>query len=172
MLIAALGCNLAWGIIDGVMYLMGCLADDGRELQTLRSLRAAPDPAAARQVLADVLPDYVASVARPEELDAWSERLRAGHEPAPAARLGRDEWLGALGVFLWVFASTFPVVVPFLFVSEPLRAVRLSNAVALVMLYLTGHALGRVTGHRTWLTGLVMVAVGAVLVALTIALGG
>lgn len=172
MLIAALGCNLAWGIIDGVMYLMGCLADDGRELQTLRSLRAAPDPAAARQVLVDALPDYVASVARPEELDAWGERLRAKGEAATAARLGRDEWLGALGVFLWVFASTFPVVVPFLFVSDPQRALRLSNAVALVLLYLTGHALGRVTGHRTWLTGLVMVAVGALLVTLTIALGG
>ena len=23
----ALGCNLAWGIIDGVLYLMGCLAE-------------------------------------------------------------------------------------------------------------------------------------------------
>ena len=172
MLIAALGCNLAWGIIDGVMYLMGCLADEGRELQTLRSLRAASDPAAARQVLADALPDYVASVARPEELDAWGARLRAGGEPPAAGRLGRDEWLGALGVFLWVFASTFPVVVPFLFVSEPQRALRLSNTVALVLLYLTGHALGRVTGHRTWLTGLVMVTVGALLVALTIALGG
>jgi hypothetical protein len=27
MLIAALGCNIAWGIIDGVLYLMGCLAE-------------------------------------------------------------------------------------------------------------------------------------------------
>ena len=30
MLIGALGCNLAWGIIDGVLYLMGCLAEKGR----------------------------------------------------------------------------------------------------------------------------------------------
>ena len=30
MLIGALGCNLAWGIIDAVFYLMGCLADRGR----------------------------------------------------------------------------------------------------------------------------------------------
>ena len=26
MLIGALGCNLAWGAIDGLFYLMGCLA--------------------------------------------------------------------------------------------------------------------------------------------------
>ena len=94
MLIAALGCNLAWGIIDGVMYLMGCLADEGRELQTLRSLRAASDPAAARQVLADALPDYVASVARPEELDAWGERLRAGASlPLPGTSAATSGWV-------------------------------------------------------------------------------
>ena len=32
MLIGALGCNLAWGIIDAVLYLMGCLAEKGRDL--------------------------------------------------------------------------------------------------------------------------------------------
>jgi len=29
MLIGALGCNLAWGIIDAVLYLMGSLAERG-----------------------------------------------------------------------------------------------------------------------------------------------
>ena len=172
MLIAALGCNLAWGIIDAVMYLMGCLADGGRDCRPFA--RCARRPTRGRPVRCWPIrcPTTWPRSLRPEELDAWGVRLRAGREPPAAARLGRDEWLGALGVFLWVFASTFPVVVPFLFVSEPQRAVRLSNTVALVMLYLTGHALGRVTGHRTWLTGLAMVAVGALLVALTIGLGG
>ena len=171
MLIAALGCNLAWGIIDGVMYLMGCLASQGREHATLVALRAA-DPKAARQALVEALPSFVASVARPEELDAIGGRLRAQAVPDSSPTLGRDEWLGALAVFLWVFVTTLPVAIPFLFVSGPVRALRLSNAVALVLLYLTGHALGRISGHRRWLTGLVMVAVGAILVALTIALGG
>jgi hypothetical protein len=36
MLIGALGCNLAWGIIDAVFYLMGCLADRGRGIIALR----------------------------------------------------------------------------------------------------------------------------------------
>ena len=171
MLIAALGCNLAWGIIDGVMYLMSCLAEQGHELATLRTLRAATDVQAARQALASALPAFVAPVARPEELDALAERLKAQAEPG-SPTLGRYELLGALSVLLWVFVTTFPVALPFLFVSEPARALRLSNAVALGLLYLTGHALGRITGHSRWLTGLVMVALGAILVALTIALGG
>ena len=172
MLVAALGCNLAWGIIDGVMYLMGCLADQGRDLATWRAVRAAASPADAQRIVAQALPNVVASVIRPTELESVSDRLRALPPPSGASRLGRHQWLGALSVFLWVFLTTFPVVIPFLFIHEPERALRTSNAVALVMLYLTGHALGRITGHRTWLMGLLMVAIGGMLVALTMALGG
>jgi VIT1/CCC1 family predicted Fe2+/Mn2+ transporter len=87
-------------------------------------------------------------------------------------RLGREEWLGALAVLLLVFLSTFPVVIPFLLIHDVFPAMRVSNAVALSMLYLAGHVFGRVIGHRPWLTGLAMVGIGAVLVAVTIALGG
>src|SRR5512139_21892 len=52
MLIGALGCNLAWGIIDGVLYLMGSLADQARGLLTLRAVRAAADPAIAQRLIA------------------------------------------------------------------------------------------------------------------------
>jgi hypothetical protein len=172
MLIGALGCNLAWGLIDGVMYVMGCLAEKGRDREMLRALRDAASPDAARGIVAEALPSVVASVARPEELASLSERLAALPVPAGGARIGRDELQGALAVFLLVFLSTFPVVIPFLFLHEPLRALRVSNAVALVMLFLTGYGLGRLTGHRPWLSGLAMVAIGAVLVAVTMALGG
>jgi hypothetical protein len=172
MLVGAIGCNLAWGIIDGVMYVMGCLAEKGRDLRLLRSMRAASSPEAALQVVAEALPPVVLSVVRPAELEALSGRLGALPLPDGGARVGRDELMGALAVFLLVFLSTFPVVIPFLFIPEPLYAMRVSNAIALVMLYLTGHALGRLSGHRPWLTGIAMVAVGAVLVVLTIALGG
>src|SRR5881398_2533391 len=50
MLIGALGCNLAWGIIDGVLYLMGCLAEKGRALLTFRAVRRAADPKEAQRL--------------------------------------------------------------------------------------------------------------------------
>ncbi len=42
MLVGALGCNLAWGIIDAILYLMGCLAEKGRNLATFRPSRGRP----------------------------------------------------------------------------------------------------------------------------------
>jgi hypothetical protein len=44
MLIGALGCNIAWGIIDGVLYLMGALAETGRSVALQRAVRDATDP--------------------------------------------------------------------------------------------------------------------------------
>src|SRR5438045_8168046 len=65
MLIGALGCNLAWGIIDGVLYLMGCLAEKGRGLLTFRAVRKAADRKEAQRHIADALPSMVASVLEP-----------------------------------------------------------------------------------------------------------
>jgi len=172
MLIGALGCNLAWGIIDGVLYLMGCLAEKGRGLLAFRAVRKAADPKEAQRRIADALPPVITSILQPAELDTMSRRLKDLPEPPEQARLHRDDWLGAVGVFLLVFLCTFPVVIPFIFMHNAGPALRVSNAIAIVMLFLTGYAFGRITGRHPWLVGISMVVLGLILVGLTIALGG
>ena len=68
--------------------------------------------------------------------------------------------------------STFPVVIPFIFVSDPKLALRVSYAVAIVMLFCCGYAFGYHSGLRPWAAGLSMVAFGSALVAVAVALGG
>ena len=172
MLIGALGCNFAWGVIDGILYLMGCLADRGRNLATYVAIREARDEEQARLLIADTLPPVIASSLEPADLDRVHRRLQQLPPPPPHARLNRAEWRGALGVFLLVFLSTFPVAVPFIFMRDVAAAMRVSNAVAIVMLFIAGAAYGRIVGRSPWLVGITMVVLGGVLVALTIALGG
>lgn len=172
MLIGALGCNLAWGIIDAVLYLMGCLAEKGRNLMTYRAVRKATDPQKAQRLIAGALPPLVASMLQPTELETMRQRLQELPEPPARARLGKSDWAGALGVFLLVFLSTFPVAVPFLFMQKAALAMRVSNAIAVAMLFITGMAYGRCVGRSPWLFGLSMVFLGVVLVGLTMALGG
>jgi VIT family protein len=172
MLVGALGCNLAWGVIDAVFYLMGCLAEKGRSLLTYRALREATDPERGQRLLADALPPLVASLLEPAELETMRVRLKALPEPPLRARLGGDDWRGALAVFLLVFLSTFPVVIPFLVMSSAVPALRVSNAIAVVLLFVAGYAFGRITGRRPVAAGIVMVVFGSILVGLTIALGG
>jgi len=171
MVIGAVGCNLAWGIIDSVFYLLGCLAERSRNVLTLRAVQGARDSAAAQQIVAEALPPLVASVLGPSELESILQRLRA-LPPTRSAGLSKSDAAGALGVFLLVFASTFPVTVPFIFVHEVSLAMRLSNAVALTMLLGAGAAYGRSIGRSAWAFSVGMAALGGVLVALTIALGG
>jgi VIT1/CCC1 family predicted Fe2+/Mn2+ transporter len=172
MLIGALGCNLAWGIIDGILYLMGCLADKGKDLSTLRSVRLATDPQQAQRRIAEALPTALASVLRPDELELMRQRLVALPEPAGTARLDGADWRGAAAVFGWVFLTTFPVALPFLFMQRAGPALRVSNAIAIAMLFATGWVFGRITSRRPWLMGVTMVILGAALVGLTMALGG
>jgi len=172
MLIGALGCNLAWGIIDGIFYLMGCLSEQGRGIRSLRTLRKAASPEEAHRVIADALPPLVAATLNPTDYESMRQKLVQLPEPPSRPRLGKDEWLGALAVFLWVFLITFPVALPFIFMHNAGPALRLSNAIAIVLLFLTGYAFGRVAEYRPWLTGLAMIVLGSALVAITIALGG
>jgi hypothetical protein len=51
MLIGSLGCNLAWGIIDAIMYLMNCLAARGGEHDALRAMRSVRNAEEARQAI-------------------------------------------------------------------------------------------------------------------------
>lgn len=172
MLIGALGCNIAWGVIDGVLYLMGCLAEKGRNLMRYQAVREAVDPQQAQHLIAGALPPLVASILEPAELESMRLRLLQLPEPPRRARLGASELWGALGVFLLVFLSTFPVVLPFIFMHNAMLALRVSNGIAIVMLFINGFAYGRCAGWSPWGFGVAMVLLGGVLVALTIALGG
>ena len=169
MLIGALGCNIAWGIIDGILYLMDCLSDRARDL---RALRTATAPEDAHRVIAEALPPVVAATLGPAEYETVRQKLLLLPEPASRPWLSKADWLGGLAVFLWVFVTTFPVAIPFIFMSDVARAMRVSNVIAVGLLVITGYAFGRITNYHPWLTGLAMVILGGALVAATIALGG
>ena len=172
MLIGALGCNLAWGIIDAIFYLMNTLGQRGHGLLALRRVRAAADRSAAHALIADALPPVVASALQPEDLEVLRQRLATLPEPPARVPFHGDDLRGAFGVFLLVFLSTFPVAIPFLVMSNAMQALRVSNAIAIVLLFVGGRELAKYSGARPWRLGLAMVAIGVALVGLTIALGG
>jgi hypothetical protein len=172
MLIGALGCNLAWGIIDGVFYLMGNFSVQGRGILQLRAVRRFADPSEAHRVIACALPPLVASVLSPAELEVIRQKLNQLPEPPVRPHLSRDDGLGALYVFLIVFVYTLPVVLPFTVMNEPRLALRASNAIAVVMLFLVGYRFGHYAGHRPWRMGLTMVILGSAMVGITIFFGG
>jgi hypothetical protein len=172
MLVGAIGCNIAWGLVDAVMYLMTRLTERGRDLHAVRSVREAMDPAQGRRIIAEALPPLVAANLPDEALETLRLRLNGMPGLPRGPRLARADYLGAVGVFLLVVVSTLPVVAPFVVMSSPVPALRISNAIAVLMMFACGYRLGRYGQHRPLITGVAMALIGCVLVALTIALGG
>jgi VIT1/CCC1 family predicted Fe2+/Mn2+ transporter len=172
MLVAALGCNIAWGIVDGVMYVVTSVIDRARKAAVFRGIRGASSQEGARAIVLAALPEGVAAVTDEADADRMVARARALPDVPIHAGIEVADLTGALGCCLLTIVATFPPTVPFLLVQDVGRALRLSNAVAVVCLFFAGRALGKATGVRPWYLGLAMVVLGTVLVVVTIALGG
>ena len=172
LLIGVIGCNLAWGLVDAVMFLMTALTERGHGLLTVQAVRRASSPDAAHSVIAAAVPPVVASLLKREALESVRVGLLGMNDLPASPKLTKDDWLGAFAVFLLVFFSTFPIVIPFLIFRNVHLALRISNLIALVMLFMTGSWLARHGGHNPLWTGLTMMLLGVVLVGITIALGG
>jgi VIT1/CCC1 family predicted Fe2+/Mn2+ transporter len=171
MLVAALACNVAWGLVDGVMYVLTSIVGRARRALVFQGIRAA-DPATARAIALAALPDGVAAITDEAEADRMVARIRALPEAPLQSSFKVADLRGAAGSCLLVVLATFPPTIPFLLVEDAVRALRISNGLALASLFLAGWWLGKETGVRPWRLGLAMVVVGSALVALTIVLGG
>lgn len=172
MLVGALGCNLAWGLIDSIMYLMGSLAERGAGRRTVEAIRQAATDDEVRSIIAGALPSGLMSILTPVDLGRIRSELSRTPVVAKPGGPEREDWVGAAAVFVLVFLSTIPVVLPFVILSDAAVALRISNAIAVVMMAVAGYAFGRLAGYRPWVTAGSMVLLGCLLVALTIALGG
>jgi VIT family len=172
LLMGALGCNVAWGIIDAAFYLMGSFSLRGQGIIKLKALTEASSPADAHNIIKAAVPPLIASVLSVDELEQMREKLCGFRDVPSRPHLRRNDWLSGVLVFLVVVLATVPVLVPLALIEKAKPALRVSNGVAIVMLFLTGYAFGRHAGHRPLAMGISMVILGGAMVAVTISLGG
>ncbi len=171
LLWAALGCNVAWGLVDAIMYLMNIAIERGHTIRMLRQMRQSSREE-ANALLKEELQPAIARLLTEEELTTLCNRLKA--LPVPSKKfliLGVDIWAG-IQIFLLVFLCTLPVALPFAFMDELSLAMRTSNGVALLLLFTGGFILAGYAGFRRMLTAVIYTLIGVALVALTMALGG
>ncbi len=172
MFVAALGCNLAWGLVDAVMYLVRTVTERGRMITLVLGVKGAPDEQAGRALVEQSMSHVAAGLVSAAEVEAVRARVFALRSVPDRPRLAWHDLVTALEIFLIVVISTFPVVVPFLVSQDVTLAKNISRAIALAMLFLGGLALGRYAGYGSWRVGLIMAALGTALIVAINALGG
>ncbi len=171
LLIGAIGCNIAWGLVDAVMFLMSELTERGRGLLTLRAVHTAASPHEAHGVIAGAVPPVLAKVLSGDDLESMRQGLLRMAELPPSGlhqkRLARGA--GRVPPRRAVHLSGRDSVPGF---QDVQLALRMSNLVAIAMMFVCGIWLGRHGGYPPWRTGFSVVLLGVVLVGITIALGG
>lgn len=174
LFVAVLGCNLAWGIVDGVMFAMLALFERGRKVRIVRNvLEAASEEEALRQIgreFDDRLEPVTSSEER-RQIYCWILELaqRSGLE---RVTIRSADILGGIAVALIILLATCPVLVPFLVFANATVATRVSSLTALALLFWLGCWWGRAVGANPFRAGACITGVGVTLVLITIALGG
>ncbi|HUJ01194.1 MAG TPA: hypothetical protein VLY46_13215 [Usitatibacter sp.] len=171
MLHAALGCNLAWGLVDAVMYLVRTITDRGERHALAFAVRDAPDAASAIRILRDAFPPRMRELLGNAELESMRARLAAMELP-DRVRFHRHDLAGAVGIFVIVVLTTFPVALPFVLLSDVPTALLISRLLTFAMLFGGGVALARHADYPAWKGGLMLLGLGVALTAAIIALGG
>jgi hypothetical protein len=131
LLLAALGCNIAWGIIDGFLYLL------------------------------DV---------------AYERRRQAnktdGEASAQLIGLTASDFRAAALICVLVISTAIPAALPFVFIDDSYVALRISNAVMTLLLFVVGYCWGKHVGAKPIQSGLLVMSIGVALVLVAIPLGG
>lgn len=169
---AALGCNLAWGLVDGIMYIMDTLISRAHSIMQLGALKKTKSLDVSREMIRDSISPLISEIMTNDEIDRLNEKLKQLPEVSIKNSLNLKDFMIAGQIFLLVFLSTLPVALPFLLMKDVAAAMRLSNLIALILLFLAGYSLAKYSGLKPFATAFAYVAIGVFLVVLTIFLGG
>ena len=175
LLLSALGCNIAWGIIDAIMYIMNCITERSGRARLLQEIRSAPDSQTALGLIRDEVDPEFQSLATPEGREAFYRSILKRATQAESTRtrmLTKEDLYGAAACFWLVFISCLPAAVPFLIFSKPHVALRVSNFLLISMLFLVGQKWAQYAHTNRLLAGMAMVTIGLALVGVAVLLGG
>ena len=172
LIIAAISCNIAWGLVDAISYIVSTIMQRSRNRTVLDSVLTTSDADKARKYISDSLPPSIASVLEAADLEQIRSKLAKLPDSALQVRLTTRDLKRSLMIFFLMFISTLPIVTPFIFIHDTNTALRTSNLIAIIMMFLCGWSLAKYVGINKWILSITMTFIGIILVFITIVLGG
>jgi hypothetical protein len=174
LVIALAGCNVAWGVIDAVFYLLGSLFNRNRRVRLVRELQAATNDNQAIALIRDEFDLKGEPPTCAEDRVAFHrsvlELLR--HAGAERAQFTQAELIAAGIILVLVSLAAVPGLIPLLLIAHMDTALRVANALQVVLLFAIGYRWARYSGAPGWRGALIVGVLGVVLVLIAIALGG
>ena len=171
---AAIGCNIAWGhrcrpVVLGSMFYRS------QRARFFRGLRLARSEAEALAAIQEEfgLEDEPLAVPPEDRARLYQSILDLSFHAAPArVRLHRRDFVSGFVVFVLVSATAIPGVIPFLLLDDSYVALRLSNAVLILLLIVVGYWWAHYTDAPPWHGALIVLLLGVSMVSVAVILGG
>lgn len=169
---AGIGACIAWGIVDGIIYVYSSLLERGRIALAAQEASTCTEEGCDLRKIKEELEDTIVDTLGEREKHEVAQHILARLKPVENhTRATRDDILGGIAAGMLVFVSGVPPLLPFVFL-DGIQAMRLSSAIGLIMLYAIGYRWGGYLGRSRFWTGVTMMSVGIVITGVVIALGG
>jgi len=172
MVVGAFGCNVAWGLVDAVMFLVRTLTERARTLNLALAVRGAPNAEEGQRHVERAISSVASKLVTAVEIEAVRARIVSMAQLPEKPHLYRRDAIAAVLIFFIVLGSTVPIVLPFAFTTDVALAKNGSRLVALAMLFGAGRSLGRHAGYGGLRTGFSMMGLGAAVIVAIMAFGG
>lgn len=174
LLVAAIGCNLAWGIIDAALYVLGCVYARSELTKLVRSVQASSNASAALDIIRDELdPVWSPMTDSPDREQVYQAILQLVRRARPVPNnIQLEDLRGAHLTFWLVFLTALPAAFPFMIIDDADVALRTSNTILVLLLFVVGYLWGKRVNSKPWLAGMSIALIGLALVLIAIPLGG
>jgi hypothetical protein len=171
---ALLGCNLAWGLIDGCMYIVTQLFDRSSKARLVDALRSSHSEEDEIATVGSVLDDGLTPLTSADERRALylAIALRLREVAVPRTRVKADDVYGGLAILWLMVLATVPAIVPFMLIGDRFLAARVSNGLVLATLFAVGYGYGRSIHANPWMLGWSTAVFGLAMVVIVVLLGG
>jgi hypothetical protein len=110
---AALGCNLAWGIVDAIMNFMDTIIGRARDITQMNKIRESASMVASREIVRDSISPLLSDLMNNDEIDRLSVKIKQLPEPKFTERKGFFDRRANLFTGLSQHFSRSPSIYPF-----------------------------------------------------------
>ena len=174
MILGILGCNVAWGLVDGAMYIVSSMFDRSRKARLLQLIQESTSDENALAIVGRELDPSLEDFATEKERRELyrSVLIRLKNVAPQRIHLKKEDIYGAVATFCLVFVFAIPAVAPFLIFNDRFVALCVSDLLLLSLLFLVGYHLGRALHTNPWTLGSIVFLVGLFCVAIVVALRG
>lgn len=169
---AGIGACVAWGIVDGIIYVYSSLLERGRIALAAQEASTCTGEGCDLRAIKEELEGTIVDTLGERERHEVAQHILVRLKPVENhTRATKDDILGGIAAGMLVLVSGVPPLLPFVFL-DGIQAMRLSSVIGLVMLYAIGYRWGSYVGRSRFWTGVIMMSVGIAITGVVIALGG